>query len=46
MKLDVDAGKIVVSGKPFSFSKLHMEIIAIRDTGGLLTYTRSKLKNK
>lgn len=46
IKFDVNAGKIVVGGKSFSFPKLPKEIIAIRDAGGLLTYTRSKLKNK
>ena len=46
IKLDIDAGKIVVGGKSFSFPKLPKEIIAIRDAGGLLAYTRSKLKNK
>ena len=44
--LDMDAGKIIVAGKPFSFPKLPKEIIAIRDAGGLLAYTRSKLKHK
>ena len=46
IELDVDAGKIVVGGKSFSFPKLPLEIIAIRDAGGLLAYTRNKLKNK
>jgi len=46
IELDVDAGKIIVAGKPFSFPKLPPEIIAIRDAGGLLEYTRSKLKNR
>jgi len=46
IKLDIDAGKIVVGGKSFSYPKLPKEIIAIRDAGGLLAYTRSKLKNK
>jgi len=46
IELDVDAGKIVVSGKSFSFPKLPKEIIAIRDAGGLLAYTRAKLKKK
>lgn len=44
--LDVDAGIITVSGKQFSFPKLPKEILAIRDAGGLLAYTRSKLKKK
>ena len=46
VELDVDAGKIVVGDKPFSFPKLPKEIIAIRNAGGLLNYTRSKLKNR
>jgi 3-isopropylmalate/(R)-2-methylmalate dehydratase small subunit len=44
--LDVDAGTITVGGKHFSFPKLPKEILAIRDAGGLLAYTRSKLKKK
>jgi 3-isopropylmalate/(R)-2-methylmalate dehydratase small subunit len=46
VKLDVDSGKITVDGKEFSFPKLPKEIIAIRDAGGLLNYTREKLKAK
>jgi 3-isopropylmalate/(R)-2-methylmalate dehydratase small subunit len=46
IKLGIDEGKITVGGKHFSFPKLPEEIIAIRDAGGLLSYTRSKLKNK
>jgi 3-isopropylmalate/(R)-2-methylmalate dehydratase small subunit len=46
MKLDVDNGKIVVGDKVFTFPKLPKEILAIRDAGGLLNYTREKLKNK
>jgi len=46
IELDVDNGKIIVSGKTFSFPKLPKEILAIRDAGGLLAYTRSKLKKK
>jgi len=46
INLDVDNGKIVVGGKTFSFPKLPREILAIRDAGGLLEYTRSKLKEK
>ena len=45
VNLDIDNGKIVVNGKTFSFPKLPDEIIAIRNSGGLLPYTRSKLKN-
>ncbi len=39
--LDIDAGNILVGGKEFIFPKLPKEIIAIRDAGGLLAYTRS-----
>lgn len=46
VELDVDNGKIIVSGKMFSFPKLPKEIIAIKDAGGLLAYTRAKLKKK
>jgi len=46
INLDVDNGKIVVGGKTFSFPKLPKEILAIRDAGGLLEYTRSKLKER
>jgi len=42
--LDMENGKISVNGKTFTFPKLPKEIIAIRDAGGLLEYTRSKLK--
>ena len=44
--IDLDSGKIIVGGKQFSFPKLPKEIIAIRDAGGLLAYTRNKLKNR
>jgi 3-isopropylmalate/(R)-2-methylmalate dehydratase small subunit len=46
VELDVDNGKIVINNKTFSFPKLPKEILAIRDAGGLLAYTRSKLKKK
>jgi len=46
VKLDIDNGMIVVDGKTFSFPKLPKEIIAIRNAGGLLNYTRTKLENK
>lgn len=44
--LDIDNGKIVVNSKTFYIPKLPKEILAIRDAGGLLLYTRSKLKEK
>jgi 3-isopropylmalate/(R)-2-methylmalate dehydratase small subunit len=46
IKLDIENGKINIDNKIFSFPKLPKEIIAIRDAGGLLNYTRLKLKNK
>jgi len=46
IELDVNSGKITISGKTFTFPKLPKEILAIRDAGGLLEYTRNKLKNK
>jgi len=46
VELDVDNGRIVVGGKTFVFPRLPAEILAIRDAGGLLAYTRAKLKKK
>ena len=46
IELNVDSGNIIVGGKSFSFPTPSQEIIAIRDAGGLLGYTRKKLKNK
>ncbi|MGF3555047.1 MAG: 3-isopropylmalate dehydratase [Thermoplasmatota archaeon] len=47
-KIDIDFenGKISVGDKVFSFPKLPKEILEIKDAGGLLEYTRLKLKNK
>ena len=36
-------GKIKIAGQEFTFPKLPPEILAIRDAGGLLPYTRTKL---
>jgi 3-isopropylmalate/(R)-2-methylmalate dehydratase small subunit len=44
--LDVEKGTITVGSRTFSFPKLPKEILAIRDAGGLLAYTREKLKKK
>ena len=46
INLDVDRGEIKVGNRVFTFPKLPEEIIAIRDAGGLLNYTRKKLKNR
>jgi 3-isopropylmalate/(R)-2-methylmalate dehydratase small subunit len=44
VSLDVEKGVIKIGAKNFSFPKLPKEILAIRDAGGLLPYTREKLK--
>jgi 3-isopropylmalate/(R)-2-methylmalate dehydratase small subunit len=46
IKFDIDDGRIIVGDKSFSFPKLPAEILAIKDAGGLLSYTRAKLKNR
>ena len=42
--LDLDNGVIFIADKKFSFPTLPSEILAIRDAGGLLEYTRKKLE--
>jgi 3-isopropylmalate/(R)-2-methylmalate dehydratase small subunit len=44
--IDVKSGTISVGASMFSFPKLPKEILAIRDAGGLLPYTRQKLQEK
>jgi 3-isopropylmalate/(R)-2-methylmalate dehydratase small subunit len=46
VELAAEAGQITVGGKTFSFPKLPPEILAIRDAGGLLPYTRAALKQR
>lgn len=46
VKIDIENGKISVGNKIFTFPKLPKEILEIRNAGGLLEYTRTKLKNK
>jgi 3-isopropylmalate/(R)-2-methylmalate dehydratase small subunit len=46
VELDAVGGEIKVGGKSFNFPKLPPEILAIRDAGGLLAYTREILRNK
>jgi 3-isopropylmalate/(R)-2-methylmalate dehydratase small subunit len=43
VELDVEKGAITVGSHTFLFPKLPKEILAIRDAGGLLPYTRKKL---
>ena len=42
--LDLDKGIISIEDEKFSFPTLPPEILAIRDAGGLLEYTRKKLE--
>jgi 3-isopropylmalate/(R)-2-methylmalate dehydratase small subunit len=44
--LDVEKGVITVDQQVFLFPKLPKEILAIREAGGLLAYTRSILQQK
>ncbi|KYK30641.1 MAG: 3-isopropylmalate dehydratase [Thermoplasmatales archaeon SG8-52-3] len=46
VEIDMENGKIFVGNKTFIFPKLPEQIIAIRDAGGLLEYTRQKLKKR
>lgn len=44
--LDIGKGTIVVGKTSFMFPKLPKEILAIRDAGGLLPYTKKKLEKR
>jgi 3-isopropylmalate/(R)-2-methylmalate dehydratase small subunit len=44
--LSPEKGEISVAGKVYRFPSLPKEILAIRDAGGLLAYTRGKLKER
>lgn len=46
VKIDFDKSQIIVDKNSFSFPKLPPEILAIRDAGGLLEYTRKKLQER
>jgi len=46
VQIDAKAGRISVGGKSLAFPKLPPEILAIRDAGGLLPYTREALKKR
>ncbi|OYD16045.1 3-isopropylmalate dehydratase [candidate division WOR-3 bacterium JGI_Cruoil_03_44_89] len=46
VELNMEKGEIAVAEKLFSFPKLPPEILAIRDAGGLVAYTRAKLRKK
>ena len=44
--VDIKTGSITVNKKRFAFSPLPESILAIRDAGGLLPYTRRKLQER
>lgn len=44
VELNLEQGEIKIASKIFSFPKLPEEIIAIRDAGGLIPFTRARLK--
>ncbi len=46
IELDAEAGQIKVGQQMLSFPKLPPEILAIREAGGLLPYTRAALKKR
>jgi 3-isopropylmalate/(R)-2-methylmalate dehydratase small subunit len=46
IELNLSKGIIRINNKEFNFPKIPKEIIAIQKSGGLLEYTRNKLKNK
>lgn len=43
VEIDAEGGRITVDGREFTFPSLPPEILAIRDAGGLLEFTRAKL---
>jgi len=46
VQLNIEGGTITVGGKMYAFPLLPPEILAIRDSGGLLAYTRKKLAER
>jgi 3-isopropylmalate/(R)-2-methylmalate dehydratase small subunit len=46
MTVDPEKGEITVGDRTFGFPKLPPEIMAIRDAGGLLPWTRAKLEEE
>jgi 3-isopropylmalate/(R)-2-methylmalate dehydratase small subunit len=46
VKLEMAKSQVTVGGKAFLFPPLSPEILAIRDAGGLLPYTRKKLAER
>lgn len=46
VSLNPERGVIAIAGKVFTFPSLPPEILAIRDAGGLLPYTRARLRTR
>jgi len=46
LHLDAVQGVITINKKTYTFTRLPSEILQIRDAGGLLPYTRKKLKQR
>jgi 3-isopropylmalate/(R)-2-methylmalate dehydratase small subunit len=46
VSLNPEGGVITIAGNDFEFPSLPPEILAIRDAGGLLPYTRARLKTR
>lgn len=46
VELNIEDGIIKVAGREFRFPPLPRQILDIRDSGGLLEYARSKLRNR
>ena len=44
--VDVEKSLVTIGTRSFSFPRLPPEILAIRDAGGLLPYTRARLKKR
>jgi len=46
VEIDIENGKIKINNSIYSFPPVPQEIISIKNAGGLLNYTREKLKSK
>jgi 3-isopropylmalate/(R)-2-methylmalate dehydratase small subunit len=46
VSVDMEGGRIKVGEREFLFPPLPVEILAIRDAGGLLEFTRKRLKDR
>ncbi|MFH1012953.1 MAG: 3-isopropylmalate dehydratase [Thermoplasmatota archaeon] len=46
VEVDIENGVITIGKKAYKFPKIPLEILAIRDAGGLLNYTHKKLEKQ